>query len=135
MRHRGNHHQLKDREHHPQVGIGLFLIVLGLALLIATNDLLKLGSISSYFTWETAIVFIGILLLLNLNFTGGLLMIAIGTWFMLVLRSKRLSFKSVLLLPIAKQRRKRTIQTETKNRNRVITMCASGSASEYSSDS
>jgi len=82
MRQRDYHH-LRDREHHPQVGIGLFFIVLGLALLVATNDLLNLGSISSYFTWETALVFIGVLLLLNLHFTGGLLLIAGGTWFLL----------------------------------------------------
>ena len=81
MRYR-DHHHLRDREHHPQVGIGLFFIVLGIALLVATNDLLHLGSISSYFTWETAMVFIGILLLLNLNFTGGLLLIAGGLWFL-----------------------------------------------------
>ena len=39
MRHRDYHYHLKHREHHPQVGIGLFFIVLGLALLVATNDL------------------------------------------------------------------------------------------------
>ncbi|MEI8224578.1 MAG: DUF5668 domain-containing protein [Bacteroidota bacterium] len=82
MRHIDYHH-LRDREHHPRVGIGLFFIVLGLALLVATNDLLNLGSVSSYFTWETAMVFIGVLLLLNLQFTGGLLLIAGGTWFLL----------------------------------------------------
>ena len=71
----------KQREHHPQVGIGLFLIILGLALLVATNDMLGLGSVKEYFTWETALVFIGALLILNLQFTGGLILIAVGTWF------------------------------------------------------
>jgi hypothetical protein len=71
----------RHKEHHPQVGVGLFLIVLGLALLVATNDLLQLGSVKDYFTWETALVFIGALLLLNLQFTGGLVLISIGTWF------------------------------------------------------
>jgi len=82
MRHR-DQYQLKDKEHHPQVGIGIFLIVLGITLLIATNDLLNLGSLSRYFWWDTGMVFIGIVLLLNLNFTGGLLLIAGGTWFLL----------------------------------------------------
>jgi hypothetical protein len=82
MRHRDYHH-LREREHHPRVGIGLFFIVLGIALLVATNDLLNLGSISSYFTWETAMLFIGVLLLLNLHFAGGLLLIAGGTYFLL----------------------------------------------------
>jgi hypothetical protein len=81
MRHRDYHH-LREREHHPRVGIGLFFIVLGIALLVATNDLLNLGSVSSYFTWETAMVFIGVLLLLNLQFTGGLLLIAGGIYFL-----------------------------------------------------
>ena len=87
MRHRDyrqyrDYPHINDREHHPQVSIGIFFIVLGIALLIASNDLLKLGSFSSYFTWETAMVFIGVLLLLNLQFTGGLLLIAGGIWFL-----------------------------------------------------
>jgi hypothetical protein len=81
----------KRREHHPQVSIGLFLIVLGLALLVATNDMLGLGSVKDYFTWETALVFIGALLLLNLQFTGGLILISIGTWFFLENRDYELS--------------------------------------------
>lgn len=65
------------------VGFGLFLILLGVALLVATNDLLNLGGIREYFTWETALVFVGALLLLNLHFTGGILFIAAGSWFLL----------------------------------------------------
>ena len=72
---------MRNREHHPQTGIGLFFIVFGAALLVATNDLLNLGSISNYFTWQTAMVFIGVILLVNLNFVGGILLIAGGTWF------------------------------------------------------
>jgi hypothetical protein len=72
---------MRNREHHPQTGIGLFFILLGIALLIATTDLLHLGSTGSYFTWQTAMVFLGALLLVNLNFTGGILLIAGGVWF------------------------------------------------------
>jgi hypothetical protein len=72
---------MRNKEHHPQTGIGLFFVVLGIALLVATNDLLNLGSMSEYFTWQTAMVFIGVLLLVNLNFVGGILLIAGGTWF------------------------------------------------------
>ncbi len=71
----GRHH------HHPMVSIGLFLIILGLALLVATNDMLNLGSISRYFTWQTAMIFVGVILLVNRHFTGGILMIAAGSWF------------------------------------------------------
>lgn len=76
------HHHLREREHHPRVSIGIFFIVLGVALLVATNDLLHLGSVSCYFTWQTAMIFIGVLLLLNLHFTGGFLLIAGGLWFL-----------------------------------------------------
>lgn len=71
------------REHHPLVSLGLFFIILGIALLTATNDLLGLGSIREYFTWQTALIFIGLLLIVNLRFTGGILLTAAGTWFML----------------------------------------------------
>jgi hypothetical protein len=82
MRHRDYSH-LRKREYHPQVGVGLFLILLGVTLLVATNDLLNLGSVSRYFWWDTGMVFIGLLLLLNLNFTGGILLLAGGIWFLL----------------------------------------------------
>jgi len=82
MKHTDKYYQ-RHREHHPQVGIGLFFIVLGIALLIATNDLFKLGGIGEYINWQTAMVFVGVLLLLNLQFTGGLLLIAGGSWFIL----------------------------------------------------
>jgi len=72
-----------QREHHPVVSLGLFLIVLGLALLVATNDMFKLGSVSDYFTWETAMIFVGVLLILNLHFIGGLLLAALGSWFLI----------------------------------------------------
>jgi len=77
-----DHYRYRTTEHHPRVGIGIFFIVLGLALLIATNDVFNLGSVSSYFNWKTAMIFIGILLLLNLEFVGGFLLIAGGIWFL-----------------------------------------------------
>ncbi|MDX9812454.1 MAG: hypothetical protein RBU28_08700, partial [Bacteroidales bacterium] len=70
-------------ELHPHVSFGLFLILLGVALLVATNDLLNLGEVSNYFTWQTVLIFIGVLLILNLNFTGGVLFIAGGFWFLM----------------------------------------------------
>jgi len=82
MRNR-EHFTLRQSEHHPRIGLGIFFIVFGAALLIATNDLFHLGSMSRYFTWETAMIFIGVILLFNLQFTGGLLMIAGGFWFIM----------------------------------------------------
>jgi hypothetical protein len=75
-------HHLRHTEHHPKISAGIFFIVLGLALLVATNDLLNFGSVGSYFTWETAMLFIGVIMLLNLKFTPGLLLIAGGIWFL-----------------------------------------------------
>lgn len=82
MKNRHHHHQCRRTEHHPRVGIGIFFIVLGIALLIATNDVFNLGSVSAYFNWKTAMIFIGVLLLLNLEFAGGFLLIAGGIWFL-----------------------------------------------------
>jgi hypothetical protein len=79
--HRDKHH-LRHSELHPRISAGIFFIVLGLALLVATNDLLSFGGIGSYFTWETAMIFIGVIMLLNLKFTPGLLLIAGGIWFL-----------------------------------------------------
>jgi hypothetical protein len=74
---------MRHREHHHRTGIGLFFIVLGLALMAATTDILHLGSFESYFTWETVLIFIGAILLVNLNFVGGILFIAGGVWFLM----------------------------------------------------
>jgi hypothetical protein len=78
-----DHFVKSHREHHPRVSLGLFLITLGVALLIATNDMLNLGSVGAYFTWQTASIFVGVLLLLNLRFLGGLILISVGVWFLL----------------------------------------------------
>ena len=45
--------------------------------------LFRSGSVQEYFTWETAMIFVGVLLLLNLRFIGGLLLIAGGSWFLM----------------------------------------------------
>jgi hypothetical protein len=45
--------------------------------------MLHLGSVKEYFTWQTAMIFIGALLLLNLQFIPGLLLIAGGAWFLM----------------------------------------------------
>lgn len=71
----------RHREHHPQVSFGLFFILLGLVLLVATNDWLNLGSPWEYFTWQAALIFMGLLLMLNLQFIGGLILLSIGGWF------------------------------------------------------
>ena len=78
-----NHFHPKGKEPDQNVSAGIFFIVLGLALLVVTNDLLNLGGIREYLTWQAIIIFLGVVLLINLRFTLGLLLIATGFWFLL----------------------------------------------------
>ena len=78
-----HHFHLKEREHNPRLSLGLFFIVLGLALLVVTNDLLHLGGPQEYFTWQSILIFIGIVFLINLRLAPALLFIAAGIWFLL----------------------------------------------------
>lgn len=81
MRNKDYRH-FRRAEKNPRISIGIFFIVLGIALLIATNDVFHLGGISSYFNWKTVLIFVGTILLLNFEFVGGILMIAGGIWFL-----------------------------------------------------
>jgi hypothetical protein len=78
-----HHFHLREREHNPRLSLGLFFITLGLALLVVTNDLLHLGSPHEYFTWQSILIFIGIVFLINLRLAPALLFIAGGVWFLL----------------------------------------------------
>jgi hypothetical protein len=74
---------MSGRELHPGLSTGIFFIVFGLVLLAAFNDVLHWGSIGAYFTWQTILIYIGLLLLLNLRFVGGVIMISLGSWFLI----------------------------------------------------
>jgi hypothetical protein len=74
---------MRGRELHPGLSTGIFFIVFGLVLLAAFNDVLHWGSISAYFTWQTILIYIGLLLLFNLRFVGGIIMISLGSWFLI----------------------------------------------------
>jgi hypothetical protein len=74
---------MRSRELHPGLSTGIFFIFLGLVLLAAFNDVLHWGSIGAYFTWQTILIYIGFLLLFNLRFIGGIIVMALGTWFLL----------------------------------------------------
>jgi hypothetical protein len=82
MKHRTYSHICK-KERPSKYGAGIFFILLGISLLIATNDLLHLGSVSDYFTWQTILVFMGTLFIFNCHFIVGLLFISGGIWFLL----------------------------------------------------
>jgi hypothetical protein len=73
---------MRGRELHPGLSTGIFFIVLGLVLLAAFNDVMNWGSIGAYFTWQTILIYIGLLLLFNLRFFGGIIVLALGTWFL-----------------------------------------------------
>jgi hypothetical protein len=74
---------MRGRELHPGLSTGIFFIVTGVVLLAAFNDVLHWGSIGAYFTWPTILIYIGLLLLFNLKFIGGIIVMALGTWFLL----------------------------------------------------
>ena len=72
-----------DREGRSNLSAGIFFILLGVALLVAVNDMLNLGSVGAYFTWETVLMFLGLIMFINRSFFAGFLCIAAGGWFML----------------------------------------------------
>jgi hypothetical protein len=76
---------MKDHKfnRNPMIGFGLFLIALGLMLLAATLDVLGWGSMHDYFRWEMLLVFISLIMFLNGNLTGGVIFLAVGSWFLL----------------------------------------------------
>jgi hypothetical protein len=73
----------KGRELNPGLGAGIFFIVFGLVLLAAFNDVMHWGSIGAYFTWQTILIYVGLLLFLNLRFVGGVIVMALGSWFLI----------------------------------------------------
>jgi hypothetical protein len=77
------YHVMKDHNSNPFNGIAKLLISLGLVMLIARLDLLKLGSPSDYFTWEMLLIFFGIFNLINLDLVFSVLLFAAGIWFLM----------------------------------------------------
>lgn len=73
---------MRHRELHPGLSTGFFFIVVGLVLMAAFNDVLHLGSLNAYFNWPMILLYIGLLMLLNLRFVGGIILMALGSWFM-----------------------------------------------------
>jgi hypothetical protein len=67
----------------PLKSLGIFFIALGLMLLGATVDVLGWGNMHSYFRWEMLLIFISLLMFLHGNLTGGVIMLAVGSWFLL----------------------------------------------------
>ena len=74
---------MRGRELHPGLSTGIFFIVIGLVLLGAFNDVLHWGSLEAYFRWQAILIYIGVLLLFNLRFVGGIIVIGIGSGFLL----------------------------------------------------
>lgn len=63
--------------------LGIFFILLGVALIVALNDMLNLGNVGAYFTWESVLIFLGLIMFINKSYLAGFLCIAGGGWFML----------------------------------------------------
>lgn len=71
-----------DRVKNPVRGLGIFLISLGLFMMVAMLDLLKLGDPRDYFKWELLLIFIGLWSLLDGKIVGAILATAAGVWFL-----------------------------------------------------
>lgn len=75
--------RMRGRELPQGLSTGIFFIVLGTVLLTAFNDVFHLGSVNAYFTWQIILVYIGLLMIFNLKFVGGIIVTALGAWFLL----------------------------------------------------
>lgn len=78
-----NDRDKKGNDSATNIRLGIFFILLGVALIVALNDMLNLGSVSAYFTWETILMFLGLIMFINKSFLAGFLCVAGGGWFML----------------------------------------------------
>jgi len=74
---------MKDKHGNPFIGIAKFLISLGLIMIVAKLDLLKLGEISDYFTWQMLLIFFGLWSLISLELVSAVVLFAIGFWFLM----------------------------------------------------
>jgi len=74
---------MKEKHGNPFTGIAKFLIALGLMMLVAKLDLLKLGDIPEYFTWQMLLIFFGIWSLMSLELVSAVVLFAIGFWFLM----------------------------------------------------
>jgi|SRR5665648_59043 len=82
---------MKDNQTNPFSGLAKFLISLGLVMLAARTDLLGLGSVSDYFTWEMLLIFFGVFSFLNLELVSSVLLFAGGFYFLMPQMSIQLS--------------------------------------------
>lgn len=88
---------MKDHNSNPFKGIAKLLISLGMVMLIARLDLLKLGATPDYFTWQMLLIFFGIFNLLSLDLVTSILLFAAGFWFLMPEMTVQLSpfYKSI----------------------------------------
>lgn len=74
---------MRERDHNPARSIGVFLIVFGLMMAAVIFDVLNFGDRDEYAKWQLLLIFIGLIVLFNRNVVGGLIMLSIGTYFLL----------------------------------------------------
>lgn len=74
---------MNDKKHNSGRSIGIFLILLGLFLAGAMLDVLNIGSFREYFIWPMLILFIGVIAFFNSNAVAGIILVAVGGYFLL----------------------------------------------------
>jgi len=78
-----NRYRDKERDHNPAKAIGVFLIIFGLFMMAILFDVLNFGHPRAYIKWQMLLIFIGFISLFSKNPVGGVIMIAIGSYFLL----------------------------------------------------
>ena len=74
---------MKNKSHNAGRSLGVFLIMMGVLSTVVIFDLLMLGDPDEYIKWQILLIFIGLLMIFNKNGFAGIVMIAIGTWFLI----------------------------------------------------
>ena len=74
---------MKAKQGNPFTGIAKFLISLGLIMIVAKLDLLRLGEIPDYFCWQMLLIFSGVWLLMSFRLVSAVILFAIGFWFLM----------------------------------------------------
>lgn len=74
---------MNNKDHNHGRSIGVFLITLGIFLGLVMVDVLQLGSPKDYFVWPMLVVFIGLASFFKGDATAGIIIMAVGGYFLL----------------------------------------------------
>ncbi len=73
---------MNNKKHNHGRSIGVFLVILGVFLGLVMMDVLSLGSTHDYFVWPVLVIFIGVVSFFNGDATAGIIIVAVGGYFL-----------------------------------------------------